>query len=198
MEDEDEYAIIEEILYFAILGFICYLAGGILIAIGVVVTCLGAGKYLAHQRRQISNEEQEQKKIELTKKKQKALDQKNERLRQKREKEKQEATEIERELAAVEEVRNAAIREKSQKELSTHIENITDALRLLRKDSSNLVMLNIVSSELLKITQNQYIDREMIDEKDNNDEINAIIHMYKSANIDDKQIELRLSKAFGV
>ncbi len=103
------------------------------------------------------------------------------------------ALEQQRALAKAERERSGA-----EKALQGHVEVITSAVRSIRRDGDNAVLINTIDSELKAIARNERITEAMLTHVDLKDDIGLIAQMLAERGVDDKILLNRLRKVFRI
>lgn len=106
----------------------------------------------------------------------------------------------EQERAAFEQQRavSKAERERStaEKALHGHVEVITSAVRSIRRDADNAVLINTIDGELRAIARNERITESMLAHADLKDDVALILQMLAQRGVDDPILLNRLRKIF--
>lgn len=103
------------------------------------------------------------------------------------------ALEQQRAVAKAERERSAA-----EKALHGHVEVITSAVRSIRRDADNAVLINTIDSELKAIARNERITEAMLTHVNLKDDISLIAQMLAERGVDDKILLNRLRKVFRI
>ena len=73
---------------------------------------------------------------------------------------------------------------------------ITSAVRSIRRDADNAVLINTIDSELKAIARNERITGAMLTQPDLKDDVEIILQMLAERGVDDKILLNRLQKVF--
>lgn len=84
----------------------------------------------------------------------------------------------------------------AEKALHGHVEVITSAVRSIRRDADNAVLINTIDSELKAIARNERITGAMLTQPDLKDDVEIILQMLAERGVDDKILLNRLQKVF--
>lgn len=136
---------------------------------------------IADEQRRIEGEIAKQKAIELAKAEEDAQEASRRRA------------EIEAEKSRLREERERSAAEKA---LHGHVEVITSAVRSIRRDGDNAVLINTIDSELKAIARNERITEAMLTHADLKDDVEVILQMLAERGVDDRILLNRLRKVF--
>ena len=89
-------------------------------------------------------------------------------------------------------------RSAAEKALHGHVEIITSAVRSIRRDADNAVLINTIDSELKAIARNERISEAMLTRADLRDDVALSLQMLADRGVDDKILLNRLRKVFRI